>query len=79
MTVEIAIVFVVIAIALYLFASEKLPLDVTALLILITLMVIPLVGHSSWLLEKGIDLRSAFPTVSEGLSGLFKHGNRDCF
>ncbi|TQV77396.1 citrate transporter [Aliikangiella marina] len=70
MTVEIAIVFAVIALALYLFASEKLPLDVTALLILITLMVIPLVGHSPWLIERGIDLRAAFPTVSEGLSGL---------
>lgn len=70
MTVEIAIVFLVIGAALYLFATEKLPLDITALLILITLMVIPLVGHSPWLLERGIDLRSAFPTVSEGLSGL---------
>ncbi len=70
MTVEIAIVFIVIAGALYLFASEKLPLDVTALLILITLMVIPLIGHSQWLLDRGIDLESAFPTVSEGLSGL---------
>jgi len=56
MTVEIAIVFIVIAGALYLFASEKLPLDVTALLILITLMVIPLIGHSQWLLDRGIDL-----------------------
>ncbi|WP_144394563.1 SLC13 family permease [Pleionea sediminis] len=70
MTVEIAIVFFVIAIALYLFATEKFPLDVTALLILTILMIIPLVGHSSWLLDKGIDLKSAFPTVSEGLSGL---------
>jgi di/tricarboxylate transporter len=70
MTVEIAIVFIVIGLALYLFASEKLPLDVTALLILITLMVIPLLGHSQWLLDRGIDLQAAFPTVSEGLSGL---------
>ena len=70
MTVEIAIVFVVIAGALYLFATEKLPLDVTALLILITLMVIPLLGHSQWLLDRGINLQDAFPTVSEGLSGL---------
>jgi len=70
MTVEIAIVFIVIAGALYLFASEKLPLDITAILILVTLMVIPLVGHSQWLLDRGIDLQSAFPTVSEGLSGL---------
>lgn len=70
MTAEIAIVFIVIALALYLFASEKFPLDVTALLILVTLMVIPLLGHSEWLLAQGIDLRAAFPTVSEGLSGL---------
>ncbi|AKS41306.1 SLC13 family permease [Wenzhouxiangella marina] len=70
MTIEIAIVFVVIAAALYLFASEKLPLDITAFLILITMMVIPLLGHSQWLLDRGVDLQSAFPTVSEGLSGL---------
>ncbi len=70
MTVEIALVFLVIAGALYLFASEKLPLDITAILILIVLMVIPLIGHSQWLLDRGIDLESAFPTVSEGLSGL---------
>ena len=70
MTVEIAIVFIVIAAALYLFASEALPLDITAILILITLMVIPLIGHSQWLLDRGVDLRAAFPTVSEGLSGL---------
>lgn len=70
MTVEIAIVFLIIAVALYLFASEALPLDITAILILITVMVIPLLGHSQWLLDRGIDLQSAFPTVSEGLSGL---------
>ena len=70
MTVEIALVFVVIGVALYLFASEKLPLDITAVLILIILMVIPLIGHSPWLVERGIDLEAAFPTVQEGLSGL---------
>ncbi len=70
MTVEIALVFIIIAGALYLFATEKLPLDITAMLILITLMVIPLIGHSQWLLDRGVDLQSAFPTVSEGLSGL---------
>jgi di/tricarboxylate transporter len=70
MTFEIGLVFVVIALALYLFATEKLPLDITAILILIILMVIPLVGHSPWLVERGIDLKSAFPTVEEGLSGL---------
>lgn len=70
MTVEIALVFAIIGAALYLFASEKLPLDITAILIMITLMVIPLVGHSEWLVERGINLREAFPTVREGLSGL---------
>ncbi len=70
MTVEIALVFLIIAAALYLFASEKLPLDITAILILITLMVIPLLGHSQWLLDRGVDLQAAFPTVAEGLSGL---------
>jgi len=69
MTVEIALVFVVIAGALYLFASEKLPLDVTALLILVTVMGIPILFHSDWLLERGVDLKSAFPTIPEGLSG----------
>jgi len=70
MTVEIALVFLIVVGALVLFASEKLPLDVTALLVLATVMVVPLVGHSPFLLERGIDLEAAFPTVSEGLSGL---------
>lgn len=70
MTIEIGIVFAVVAVALYLFASEKLPLDITALLILTTLIAIPLVFHSEWLLDRGIDLKAAFPTISEGLSGL---------
>ena len=70
MTVEIAIVFTIIAAALYLFASEKLPLDITAILILITLIAIPLLFHSQWLLDRGVDLQAAFPTVREGLSGL---------
>lgn len=69
MTVEIGLVFVIIGIALYLFASEKLPLDVTAFLILITVTAIPLLFHSDWLVERGIDLESAFPTVRESLSG----------
>ncbi|MDZ7842513.1 MAG: SLC13 family permease [Gammaproteobacteria bacterium] len=69
MTVEIALVFTVIAGALYLFASEKLPLDITALLILVTVMGIPILFHSEWLLERGVDLEAAFPTVPEGLSG----------
>ncbi len=70
MTVEIALVFTIIAAALYLFASEKLPLDITAILILITLIAIPLLFHSQWLLDRGVDLQAAFPTVREGLSGL---------
>lgn len=70
MTVEIGLVFVIIGVALYLFASERFPLDVTAFLILITVTAIPLLFHSQWLLERGIDLESAFPTVREGLSGL---------
>ena len=70
MTVEIALVFTIIAAALYLFASEKLPLDVTAILILITLIAIPLLFHSQWLLDRGVNLEAAFPTVREGLSGL---------
>ncbi len=70
MTVEIALVFTIIAVALYLFASEKLPLDITAILILITLIAIPQLFHSQWLLDRGVDLEAAFPTVSEGLSGL---------
>ena len=70
MTVEIALVFLVIGVALYLFATEKFPLDITAILILITLIAIPLLFHTEWLVQRGVDLRSAFPTVSEGLSGL---------
>jgi len=69
-TVEIALVFAIITVALYLFASEKLPLDITAILILVTLVAIPLLFHSQWLLERGVDLQAAFPTVREGLSGL---------
>jgi len=69
MTIEIGLVFLIIAAALYLFASERLPLDITALLILVTVMAIPILFHSRWLVERGVDLRAAFPTVAEGLSG----------
>ncbi len=69
MTVEIALVFLVIAGALYLFASQKLPLDITAFLTLITVVAIPLVGDLPWVRAQGIDLPAAFPTVAEGLSG----------
>ncbi|MFU8878278.1 MAG: SLC13 family permease, partial [Wenzhouxiangellaceae bacterium] len=70
MTVEIALVFIIIACALYLFATEKLPIDVTALAILVTLMATPILFHSQWLLERGVNLKAAFPNVSESLSGL---------
>jgi di/tricarboxylate transporter len=70
MTVEMALVFVLVGGALYLFASQRLPLDVIALLILVTVIAIPLLFHSQWLLDRGVDLRAAFPTVQEGLSGL---------
>jgi len=69
MTVEIALVFIIIGIALYLFSSEKLPLDITAFLILVTIIAIPQLFHSQFLLDRGVDLQSAFPTVREGLSG----------
>lgn len=70
MTVEIAVVFLIIACALYLFATEKLPIDVTALAILVTVMAVPFVFHSEWLVERGVNFKAAFPTVSESLSGL---------
>jgi di/tricarboxylate transporter len=69
-TVEIALVFLIVAVALYLFASEALPLDITALVILIIVMAVPIVFHSQWLLDRGVDLQAAFPTIPEGLSGL---------
>lgn len=65
-----ALVFLIVIGALYLFASQRLPLDVTALLILVTVIAIPLLFHSQWLLDRGVDLRAAFPSVQEGLSGL---------
>ncbi|MDT8409501.1 MAG: SLC13 family permease [Wenzhouxiangellaceae bacterium] len=70
MTVEIGLVFLIIGVALYLFATEKLPVDVTALAILVTVMAIPILFHSEWLLERGVNLKAAFPTPSESLSGL---------
>ena len=70
MTFEMGLVFAVVAVALVLFATEAFRHDITALLILVTLVAIPLVFHADWLLARGIDLKSAFPTVEEGLSGL---------
>ena len=69
MTAEIALVFVVVASALVLFATEKLPLDISAMLILFVVMALPILLHTEWLLERGVDLEAAFPTVEEGLSG----------
>ena len=69
MTLEIALVFLVVAGALYLFASQKLPLDIAAFLTLVTVVAIPLIGDQPWLRARGIDLPAAFPTVAEGLSG----------
>jgi len=70
MTVEIALVFLIIAGALYLFASERVPPDIAALIILVTVVALPVLFHSDWLMTHGVDLKSAFPNVSEGLSGL---------
>lgn len=70
MTVEIALVFIITGLALYLFVSERLPLDVTAILILVVVTAIPQLFHSQWLINHGVDLQSAFPTPQEGLSGL---------
>jgi hypothetical protein len=69
-TVEIGLVFLIIGVALYLFASQRLPLDVSALAVLATLVIIPIVGDTAWLRDRGVDLPAAFPTVAEGLSGL---------
>ena len=69
MTVEIALVFLVVAGALVLFATERLPLDISAMLILFVVMAIPILFQSEWLVKQGVDLEAAFPTVPEGLSG----------
>lgn len=58
MTVEIFLVFLVIAAALYLFITEKFPIHITAFLIMVSLMFL------------GIFFPESFPNVSEGLSGL---------
>jgi di/tricarboxylate transporter len=75
MTVEIGLVLAMVAGALLLFASQRLPLDVAALALMTTLMMVPLLGQPlveavPWLAAQDIDLPSAFPTVEEGLSGL---------
>jgi len=58
MTVEVFIVFSIIAAALFLFITEKFPIDITAFLIMITLMIF------------GMFYPDHFPSVREGLSGL---------
>lgn len=70
MTVEIALVLSIVVVALVLFATQRLRLDVTALLVLVVVIAIPQLFHSAWLVERGVDLEAAFPTVGEGLSGL---------
>lgn len=58
MSVEIFLVFLVIFGALFLFITERFPVDITAFLLLITLTTL------------GIFFPDSFPSVSEGLSGL---------
>lgn len=70
MTPEIMIVLAVAAGALALFVSEALPIDVTALLIMVTLMALHLLGTLPAVQALGLDLAGAFPTIEEGLSGL---------
>jgi len=69
-TVEVALVLSIVAAALVLFATQRLRLDVSALLLLVVVIAIPQVFHSDWLVARGVDLAAAFPTVAEGLSGL---------
>lgn len=64
------IVLAIVAAALVLFATQKLPLYVTALGILVTVVVIPFLGDVPGIRELPVDLVAAFPTVEEGLSGL---------
>lgn len=70
MTVEIAVVFGLIIVALALFASQRLPLDVVALAVLVVVIAIPFVLRGPWFDRRGIDFAAAFPNVGEGLSGL---------
>jgi len=57
MTIQIFLVFLVILGALFLFVTEKLPVDLTAFLVMLVLMAL------------GIVFPDEFPSVSEGLSG----------
>ncbi|GHC99215.1 SLC13 family permease [Zhihengliuella salsuginis] len=70
MTVEISVVFAIIAVALYFFASQKLPLYVTSLGIMVLVICVPFIGELPWLRDTGLDFAGSFPTVEEGLSGL---------
>ncbi|MEX2324443.1 MAG: SLC13 family permease [Nitriliruptoraceae bacterium] len=70
MTVEIAVVFGLIVAALVLFASQRMPLDVAALLVLVVVITTPFAVRGPWFDRRGIDFAAAFPSVGEGLSGL---------
>lgn len=70
MTLEIAAVLVVTGMALALFISERFPVDVTALLLMLTLMGLHLLGTVPGINSLGLDFAAAFPSVQEGLSGL---------
>ncbi|WP_349827776.1 SLC13 family permease [Brevibacterium litoralis] len=70
MTIEIGVVLGIVAVALYLFASQKLPLYVTSLAIMVIVICVPFLDHLSWIRDAGLDFTGTFPTVTEGLSGL---------
>ena len=70
MTPEIGIVLVVTCLALGLFVSERFPLAVTALLLLVTLVGLNLLGGLPAAARLGIDLEGAFPSPEQGLSGI---------
>ncbi len=67
---DIALVLCVTAATLVLFLTERWPMDVTALIVLVTLAGLHLLGGVPLLERFGFDLRSAFPTPAEALSGL---------
>ena len=70
MTFEIALVLLVAAGALALFVTEALPVDVTALLVMVVLVLLHLAGTAPFVQQLGLDLAGAFPSVDEALSGL---------
>lgn len=58
LTYEILIVFLVVAVTLVLFITERLPVDITSFLVMVTLILLGLVFPDS------------FPSIKQGLSGL---------